>query len=120
MVHNKRKKVDMGHLVTDVLNWFLETNTLGGLSSSYHADNSKSGLYWFILFLAGCGLTLLGIRSTVVEYCKHNSLTKISYQYPSQLTLPAVAICHSNRIHCYNLYDTIRAVPEVRIFLVSP
>ena len=96
-----------------VVKWFLRTNTMGGLTSSYHADNSKSSVYWFVLFLIGFVLTWMGISSTTIEYYKHNSLTKISYEYPGELTLPAVAICNSNRIHCYNLYDYIKAIPEV-------
>ena len=103
-----------------VVKWFLRTNTMGGLTSSYHADNSKSSIYWFVLFMIGFVLTLMGISSTIIEYYNYNSLTKISYEYPRELTLPAVAICNSNRIHCYNLYDYIKAIPEVCRNLIHP
>ena len=98
-----------------VLLWFLRNNSIGGLSSSYTADNRKSRLFWVILFLSGCGLTLYGVHQTLTDYLQFNCLTKISYEYPKTLRMPAVTVCNSNRIHCLNLYNLIRGIPQVKV-----
>ena len=100
-------------VLCQVLKWFRRTNTIGGLSTTLNADNKKSGVFWFILFSTGLVLTSFNVWQTFNEYFEHKSLTKISTEYPSHLGMPAVSICNSNRVHCYNLYDTINEIPKV-------
>ena len=83
------------------------------LSGNAARDNKKSRIFWFILFHIGLGLTIWSVWLTFVSYFEYKSLTKISYEYPSSLEMPAISICNSNRVHCYNLYNTIINIPEV-------
>ena len=105
---SKKKEDIKGHPL-QVIRWFDRTNTLGGWTPSFHSDNCLSKVFWFILFIMGTYLTLEGVNDSIVQYYERNTLTKIenSYFTPARLNLPAVAICHSNRVHCGNLHKLI-------------
>ena len=122
-LHNctMQKNIGFKDRAKSVLLWFHRNNSIGGLACSCNADNQKSKAYWFVLFVIGSGLTTMGVWTTVAQYLEFNSLTRISYKFQSKLTMPAVTVCNSNRVHCYNLYETIRNISSqvISLFLFS-
>ena len=89
-----------------VLKWFDKNNTLGGWDPAFHSDNKVSRFCWLILFLSGSGLTIMAICQTVQQYFMFQTKIIIEQFYQENgLTLPAVTICNSNRVHCRNLYQ---------------
>ena len=109
-----KKRLEYGPVA--VARWFDKTNTIGGWEPAFHSDNLISKFFWLSLFVAGCYFTILGVKTSIDQYFEYNTLTKLDFDYPqpSKLTLPAVALCHSNRVHCSNLYHVINDTLEVR------
>ena len=112
---NTKEKGKRQKSLKEVFKWFDENTTLGGWAPAFHSDNKLSRAFWTILLLIGASLTLWSIWQAFHRYFKYNTVTAIEQDFRDYITLPAVTICNSNRIHCRNLYNVIYRNEQVRI-----
>ena len=100
--------------LVSVLRWFYRNNSIGALSTACQTQPTLSRLFWLLLFLIGAGLTFFGVSKSIQSYYYESRYTtSTTYQYKSQMMLPAMNICNNNRIHCKNLYQVINATEKV-------
>ena len=57
-----------GTLKANVLKWFLNFTSIGGISQFRSSDRSISKAFWRILFCVGCSLTIWNVNKVLSDY----------------------------------------------------
>ena len=95
--------------------WFIHFSTLGGFCQIRDSNNRISKFFWTLLFLAGAGITVVGVMQCWDDYFMYKTLSTSKVVTHTKREFPAVTICNANRINCRNLYQLITEAKEARI-----
>ena len=62
--------------------WYKGFTTLGGLTQVRESDNQASRSAWAAIFLIGCTMTCVSLRSSIEKYFKYGIVVKYNVVRP--------------------------------------
>jgi hypothetical protein len=104
----KKPGKKLGTVAKEVHQWYLGFTSIGGLSQFSSNDLTISKIFWFILFVIGAVLTVIGFVTVVIDILAYQVTISVTLEQRASLPFPGVTLCNQNRVHCGNLYDMVQ------------
>ena len=85
-----------GKVVWETLLDFGRQTSIAGIGNAVSRKSYAKKIYWLLLFILMCALTIFGLIDTLLAFSKREVTTSTDLEYVPSVDFPSVSICNLN------------------------